>query len=121
MKKLFVILIVALITGFSVNTHAQDAIQDFILVNETGVVIYNIYISPSDVNDWEEDVLGPDVFMDGDETTIQFHPMEDACLWDLKVTDKEGNAIIWYDIDLCKWYVITLHWDGEKATATFEE
>ncbi len=119
MKKLFFILFVVLMSSVSLKTYAQE--QNFILVNATGVVINNVYISPNDVNDWEEDVLGPDVFNDGEETEIQFHPMEDACLWDLKVTDKEGNAIIWQDIDLCKWYVITLYWDGETATATFEE
>lgn len=121
MRKQFLILFSVLILSFTFNTFAQDAVQDFTLVNKTGVLIHNVYITPSDADNWGEDILGRDVFADGEVCDVSFHPLENVCLWDLKISDSDGNEIMWEDIDLCKWLTITLHWDGQKATATFEE
>lgn len=118
MKKQFLFLFAAVMLFVSANTFAQK--QDFTLVNNTGVVIHNVYITQHDSDTWGEDILGKDVFMDGEETDILFDPIENVCLWDLKINDADGNAITWESIDLCKWVVVTLHWDGSKATATFE-
>ena len=116
------LLIAALFMCISINIFAQQegALQDFTLINETGVVIHKVFISPNDDNNWGGDILGTDVFMNESETNISFEPIEDVCLWDLKIEDSEGNAIEWNAIDLCKWLTVTLHWDGETATATFE-
>ncbi|PKL83246.1 MAG: hypothetical protein CVV24_06035 [Ignavibacteriae bacterium HGW-Ignavibacteriae-3] len=118
MKKQFLLLSAALIFFVSMSTFAQ--VQDFTLVNKTGVTIHHVYITQHDSDTWGEDILGKDVFMDGDETDVSFHPIEDVCLWDLKIDDADGNAIQWSSIDLCKWVTVTLHWDGSKATATFD-
>lgn len=34
--------------------------QGFTLVNRTGVEIYELYLSPASVDDWQEDVLNVD-------------------------------------------------------------
>jgi hypothetical protein len=121
MKKQFLVLFSMLIFSITLNTLAQEAVQNFTLINKTGVIINNVYITPSDSDNWGEDILGRDVFASDEECDVSFHPLEDVCLWDLKISDSDGNEIMWEDIDLCKWLKITLHWDGQNATATFEE
>src|SRR3712207_5253889 len=37
--------------------------RDFTLINNTGQVITEVYVSPSNQTDWGEDVLGRDVLM----------------------------------------------------------
>ena len=49
------------------NTRAGD--QDFTLVNKTGVEIHNLHVSPSDKEEWGEDILGKDTL--GDEETAE--------------------------------------------------
>lgn len=118
MKKQFLFLFAAAMIFISINTFAQ--IQDFTLVNDTGVTIHHVYITQHNSDTWGEDIMGTDVFMDGDETDISFQSIEDVCLWDLKIDDADGNAITWYNIDLCEYYTVTLHWDGSEASATFD-
>lgn len=46
--------------------------QDFILHNETGVEIHELYVSPVTTDDWEDDVLGRDTLPDGESVKITF-------------------------------------------------
>ena len=103
------------------NTSSSGA-QDFTLVNETGVEIDKVFISPHDVDDWEEDVLGKDTLPSGQSVEIKFSRDETAANWDLKVEDKEGNAITWENLDLLKISKLTLNYDAatKKATAKAE-
>ncbi|HEX8282333.1 MAG TPA: hypothetical protein VF588_03220 [Pyrinomonadaceae bacterium] len=98
------------------------AAQDFTLVNDTGVEIDKVFISPHDKDDWEEDVLGKDTLPTGQSVDIKFDRDETAGEWDLKVEDKEGNAIEWENLDLLKISKLTLHYDAatKKATANAE-
>ncbi|MBN1894928.1 hypothetical protein JW906_10555 [bacterium] len=94
--------------------------QDFILVNETGLTIDQLYCSPTTTKDWEEDVLGVDVLEDGENVVIRFSRDEDACEWDLKIVDEDGDNIIWTDIDLCKAETITLYYEDGEPTALIQ-
>jgi hypothetical protein len=101
------------------NTSSAAA-QDFTLVNETGVEIDKVFISPHDVDDWEEDVLGKDTLPSGQSVEIKFNREETAAQWDLKVEDKQGNAITWENLNLLKISKLTLHYKDGKATAEAE-
>ena len=101
------------------NTSAAAA-QDFTLVNETGVEIDKVFISPHDKDDWEEDVLGKDTLPAGQNVEIKFHRDETAAEWDLRVEDKGGNAIEWENLNLLKISKVTLHYKDKKATAEVE-
>src|SRR5215213_5597937 len=46
--------------------------QDFTLVNQTGVSINELYVSPHTTNEWEEDILGQDTLANGDSVDITF-------------------------------------------------
>ena len=104
------------------NSASTSAAQDFTLVNETGVEIDKVFISPHDKDDWEEDVLGKDTLPSGQNVEIKFDRDETAAQWDLRIEDKEGNGIEWESLDLLKISKLTLHYDAKtkKATADAE-
>ena len=103
------------------NSSASEAgAQDFTLVNETGVEIDKVFVSPHDSDDWEEDVLGKDTLPTGQTVDIKFDRDETAALWDLKVEDKEGNSIEWTNLNLLKISKVTLHYKDKKPTADVE-
>ena len=94
---------------------SNAAAQDFTLVNATGVEIDKVFISPHDKNDWEEDILGKDTLASGESVKITFDDHDKHVHWDLKVTDKDGNALEWYDLNLIEIDEVTLHWDAAKG------
>jgi hypothetical protein len=120
MKNYVSLLVAFFVFAVITTSKAQEAKQDFTIVNQTGVIINELHIAPSESDEWGEDVLGRDALDVDQECDIQFDKKEDVCNWDLKITDKDGNFLYWENIDLCKWAKITLHWDGQKGTATFE-
>jgi hypothetical protein len=93
------------------------AAQDFMLHNKTGVVIDKLFVSPSDKDDWQEDILGQDQLADGQSLEIKFHPKETAAKWDLKVVDTQGTSIEWHDLNLTEISEVTLHYADGKGTA----
>ncbi|HEY0006012.1 MAG TPA: hypothetical protein VGB17_14620 [Pyrinomonadaceae bacterium] len=94
--------------------------QDFTLVNATGVEINAVYVSPHSVNDWEEDILGQDTLANGDSVDITFSRKERAAKWDLRIEDKDGNAIEWENLNLLEISKLTLHYKNGKAWADVE-
>lgn len=99
---------------------AQAGFQDFTLVNRTGVSIQEFYVSAVDTNDWEEDVLGLDVLVDGEQVKIKFSWTESECLWDFLVIDEDGDEVIWEGIDLCRHNKVILSWSNGTPYAGFE-
>ena len=94
---------------------ARTGKQDFILHNQTGVEIHSVYVSPHSADDWEEDVLGRETLPNGETVKITFNDRDKHVHWDLKVTDKNGNALEWYDLNLIEIEEVTLHWDAAKS------
>ena len=94
--------------------------QDFTIVNKTGVEINALFVSPADQNEWGEDILGKDTLPAGESTEIEFDPEEEAEKWDLRIQDKEGNAIEWTDLDLTEISKVTLFYQNGKGTAKVE-
>ena len=99
---------------------STTAVQDFTLVNETGVEIDKVFISPHDKNDWEEDILGQDTLPTGQKVDIKFHRAEKAPVWDLRIEDKQGNGIEWENLNLLEIAKVTLYYKDGKGTAKVE-
>jgi hypothetical protein len=102
------------------SSSQAGAAQDFTLVNQTGVEIDKVFISPHDKDDWEEDVLGQDTLPNGQSVDIKFHRDETAAEWDLRIEDKGGNSIEWENLNLLKISKATLHYKDGKGTAEVE-
>jgi len=98
---------------------AEAGTQDFTLVNASGVDVFRLFISESATNDWEEDVLGDDVLLDGERIDVQFSG-RDACLWDMMVTDADDDSLVWSGINLCQASVVVLHCNDEQCWAEIE-
>jgi hypothetical protein len=96
---------------------ARTGKQDFVLNNETGVEIHELYVSPVSNDDWEEDVLGVDTLADGDSVKVVFDDRDKHVHWDLKVVDSKGNSIEWHDLNLVEIAEVTLHYKDGKAWA----
>ena len=91
--------------------------QDFTLHNATGVEIHELYVSPHDSGDWEEDVLGRDTLPDGESVEITFSRKEKAKLWDIKIVDGKENSIEWEELNLLEISEVTLHKKGNRVWA----
>jgi hypothetical protein len=118
MKRMVMALCLAAVVAVSVGAYAGD--QDFVLVNKTGLTIDELYVSPSNDNEWGEDVLGKDVLANNEEVEITFSRKETECIWDLKIVDEDDDDIIWEDINLCKAEEITLYYRNGKPTASIK-
>jgi len=102
------------------TSKARAGDQDFTLVNDTGVEIHHVYISPHESDEWGEDILGEDTLAVGDSVDIKFSRKEKAALWDLKVADKEGNSLRWESLNLLEISKVTLHYKNGKGAASVE-
>jgi len=113
----------AVAVGFTAPAIADEAKQDFRLVNRTGYELKEIYVSPSKSDDWQEDILGKEVLEDGKAANIHFSRQARTFNWDLKVvyTDDSSKAV-WSDIDLCAVEKITIHYDrkSDVTRASFD-
>ena len=101
------------------QVRAQNAIQDFVLVNKTGYDIAEVHISPSKVDDWEEDVLGDTILTDDESRLIRFKRAGKTCIWDLKVVyDDDDSSAVWDNIDLCRVHKITIRYNRKTDTTS---
>lgn len=108
---------------FTAPAGAQDAKQNFRLVNKTGYELKALYVSPSKSDDWEEDVLGQDTLDDGQSVNVHFNAKTHTCKWDLKVTySDDDSSAVWHNIDLCTVEKITIRYNRKKdeTTASFD-
>jgi hypothetical protein len=102
---------------------ADDAKQDFTLINKTGYELKEVYVSPIKADDWQEDILGQGTLGDGEKVNIHFSPKVQVCKWDLKVVyTVDSSSAVWHEINLCDVDKITIHYDKDKdvTRATFD-
>jgi hypothetical protein len=122
MKKLFAAVAIV-VFAFAAPASAQDAKQDFKLVNKTGYELKAIYVSPAKSDDWGDNIMGDQVVGDGMTVNVHFSPKAHTCHWDLKVTysDDDSNAV-WGNVDLCTVEKITIFYDrkSDVTKATFD-
>ena len=103
-------LMLALVSASSVALAADP--RDFVLVNNTGQVIHNIYVSPSNQTEWGDDILGRDVLDDGDQVTILFPSARFTagdCLYDIKVVTETGAEGQLGQVNLCETHTVTFN------------
>ena len=93
--------------------------QDFTLVNKTGYILSELYVSPAAAQDWEEDILGKDILDDGETVDISFDRVVKTCKWDLKVVyEDDDSSAVWSAIDLCAVSRITIKYNRSTDTTS---
>jgi hypothetical protein len=120
LRRIGSLLAICALSMMLIPTAFTQGKQDFTVVNETGVEINKLYVSPHSVNDWQEDVLGQDTLADGDSVNIHFSRSEKAAKWDLRIEDSDGNGIEWANLNLLEISKVTLHYKNGKAWADIE-
>ncbi|MBZ0114441.1 MAG: hypothetical protein K8J08_18405 [Thermoanaerobaculia bacterium] len=108
-----------LVVGLFLPALASAGTQDFWLYNQSGVLVHELYLSPSASSDWEEDVLGDDVLDDGETLHVAFRGRE-ACRWDFLLVDSEGGELIFEDVNLCSVSKVALRCDSSQCWAATE-
>ncbi|OXS24426.1 MAG: hypothetical protein BI182_06975 [Acetobacterium sp. MES1] len=109
--------------GSSSSDDSDDATvysQDFTIVNDTGIEIYAIYVSPTGEASWGDDLLTTDTLPSGSSTDIVFDTEVEEQYWDLMVADSAGTTVEWSNIDLFSVSEITLKIENGNPTATFK-
>ena len=117
----FTLVAAAALFAVSATPAFAEGKQDFDLVNKTGYTIDKVFVSPSNSDDWEDDVLGRDVLDDGDKVHITFNRAAKSCKWDLKVVYSDADQAEWDEFDLCEVSKITIRYNkksGETSAVT---
>src|SRR4051812_28426399 len=103
-----VLLALAVLAGSAVTAFADP--RDFVLVNNTGAVITEVYVSPSNQSDWGDDVMDEDVLAIDDNVTITFRRFTAGdCLYDIKVVLKDGREGELDQVNLCNIDTVTFN------------
>jgi len=93
--------------------------RNFSLTNGTGYDIHSVFVDSSNSNSWSDDIMGRDIFRDGETIDINFEGADKGCKWDLKVewTDNSPSTE-WHDFNLCEITSITLKYNRKTDTTT---
>ncbi len=111
-KLLFAASFLAIFFVFSTSNTSAQALY-FFVVNNTGVTLNNIYVTPAETSSWGNDILPNDLFENGSSVRVDI-PADygTTCKFDMKITDLEGNAVIFTGMDACKLHTLQINWDG---------
>ena len=111
MKRLIVAL--ALVASLGMAGHALAMDKKIDIFNGAQYDIYTLYLSPTNANDWEENLLKQETLPNGDKVDVEVSRTEKAEAWDVKVTNKAGETMTWIGVPLNKAGQITLLPDGK--------
>ena len=93
MKKVFAAFtVICAFLFFSAAAHAGV----ILIHNETGFDLWEIYLSDSGTNDWEEDILGNNI-LEAD-TILQVNVTGSWSNFDMRAVDEEGNTCDWFGL-----------------------
>lgn len=116
------IILITAVVVFGIATKEKTLRFNLNVCNQTGVDIYGLYASESDVNDWEEDILGDEVLYDGETINVEFTITKDSLVWDFAIDDISGNMIEFYNLSFENCSVegatLILEYDGYEGYAT---
>jgi hypothetical protein len=86
---------------------AQE-VRKFTVWNKTDIPFTQLFVSPTTTSEWGDDYLGSQVLNPGDGWNMTFDKYRGGqCLYDVKVTGKEGQEGKLIGVDLCKLDTIT--------------
>ena len=98
MKKLSLMILIMLLTGFVLFAEAES----ITIKNDTGYKINYIYFSPSDFDDWGDDFLNGQSLEDGEEINIMLDRDIDVdqIIYDLQAIDEDDDYYTIYETDI---------------------
>jgi hypothetical protein len=71
------------------------------IVNNTGYTIYFLYVSPSESDDWGDDILGDAVLRDGETFTYKLtEPLSRVNTYDFLAEDEDDDPYLKWEITI---------------------
>lgn len=111
-KFFFLSALVLVLSLFSAKSSSAQALT-YDVVNNTGVTLVDIFVSPAESNHWGNDILPNNLFENGTTVTVTIPDgFGTSCLFDMKITDLAGNYITFTNIDACKIIKLQINGDG---------
>jgi hypothetical protein len=112
MSKRFLFPVMAIVAALAMvalsNSVASADRRDFVLVNNSSVTFIEAYVSPSESDDWGEDVMPYDVLYPGESIDIVFDRfVAGTCLYDIKVIGADGSEGVLWKVNLCTITTVT--------------
>ncbi|HMQ78701.1 MAG TPA: hypothetical protein PKE39_02330 [Ignavibacteria bacterium] len=108
MKRTFLVL-AAVVCLFIMGQSVSAQSQNFSMVNNTGMILVDVFISPSASDNWGSDVIPKDMILDGETFDFTFTGIDpEHCSWDILFTADDGNKYYMRGVDLCSITTITL-------------
>jgi hypothetical protein len=98
----------AALTAAAVLPAGAQEVRTFTVWNKTDIPFTQLFVSPTTTSEWGDDFLGTQVLNPGDGWNMTFSKyVAGQCLYDVKVTGKEGQEGKLIGVDLCKVDTIT--------------
>jgi hypothetical protein len=76
--------------GMATSAQAQDLV--FMLDNQSSYDVREFYASPTDVDNWEEDILGADILPAGSAMRVTVADGREQCTYDLRIVFSDGDV-----------------------------
>lgn len=75
----------------------------FLLYNKTSVDLVELYVSPTNIDDWEENLMqGGQRLGPRQSTTVTIGDGRTTCMYDILGVFADGDEVDDYEIDLCE-------------------
>lgn len=102
---------IGLMVAMALSGTVMAADADFTLVNRTGYALNEVFISPTQKDNWGKDRLGSNQLLNGQARKFKFGDTKN-CVQDIKVvfTD-DGSEVEWEGFNLCELDKITLRYN----------
>ena len=111
-KLLFLAIVIAGLSFFGARNSSAQALT-FDVVNNTGVTLVDVYVTPAETNNWGNDILPNNLFEDGSTINVTIPAnYGETCMFDMKITDGVGGHITFSGIDACKLITLQINGDG---------
>ncbi len=68
--------------------------QEAVIINKTGFDIYNIYLTPSGMDQWSDDIQPFDVIRNGQYKVLDLSSYENEFIFDFRFIDVDGDEYI---------------------------
>lgn len=102
MKHLMALSVSVSLALATLGSSAQAEDLDFTLINSTKFVIVQLQISPVSTQNWEENILGRDVLLQGESVPISIADGLSGCKYDMLITFNDGSAIEESNYNFCE-------------------
>lgn len=86
---------------------AAEAQSGFTFVNQSGVTVITLQVSPTGESEWGPDILGRDVLANGELAPIVFDRDESRCYWDIRSTAEGNVELDMRNVNLCETSSVT--------------